>query len=92
MFSPERSTLNAKAVPIGDALLTHSNTLTLPPRLKLMELPKLTPELTLRQLRCIAAEKQVEGYSRMNKDQLKEKLAELERDALIRRFALFAQP
>ena len=56
-----------------------------------METPKPTEALTLRQLRCIASEKQVEGYSRMNKAQLREKLAEQERDLLIRRFALIAQ-
>ena len=47
----------------------------------------MTQELTLRQLRCIAAEKGVDGYNRMNKDQLVAALAEIERTRLVERFA-----
>ena len=43
--------------------------------------------LTLRQLRCIAADKGIDGYSRMTKDQLIAALAEQERTRLVNRFA-----
>ena len=43
--------------------------------------------LTLRQLRCIAAEKGIDGYSRMTKDQLVAALVEQERARLVNRFA-----
>lgn len=45
--------------------------------------------LTLRQLRCIAAEKGVDSYSRMTKDQLIAALAEQERTRLVTRFAAY---
>ena len=48
---------------------------------------QINDTLTLRQLRCIAAEKGIEGYSRMNKDQLIAALVEQERTQLVTRFA-----
>ena len=43
--------------------------------------------LTLRQLRCIAADKGIDGYSRMTKDQLIAALVEQERTRLVTSFA-----
>ena len=48
---------------------------------------QINDALTLRQLRCIAAEKGVDGYSRMTKGQLIEALAAVERNRLVTRFA-----
>ena len=43
--------------------------------------------LTLRQLRCIAADRGIDGYSRMTKDQLIEALVDQERTRIVTRFA-----
>ena len=48
---------------------------------------RINDTLTPRQLRCIAADKGIDGYSRMNKDQLIAALAEQERTQLVTRFA-----
>ncbi len=44
-------------------------------------------ELSLRQLRCMAADKGIDGYSRMTKDQLIAALVNQERTRLVTRFA-----
>ncbi len=48
--------------------------------------PIIAP-LTLRQLRCIASDKGIDGYSCMTKDQLIAALVEQERTRLVTRFA-----
>ena len=49
---------------------------------------QINDTLTLRQLRCIAADKGIDGYSRMNKDQIIAALTEQERTRLVTRFAV----
>ena len=46
----------------------------------------MNQDLTLRQLRCRAKERGIEGYSQMNKDQLIASLAELEDAQLVSGF------
>ena len=47
----------------------------------------MTQELTLRQLRRIAHERGIDGYIRMDKDQLMAAITEDERNRLVNRFA-----
>ena len=47
----------------------------------------MTPELTLRQLRRIAYERGIDGYVRMDRDQLMAAITEDERTRLVNRFA-----